>query len=126
MARWNLKFASYKTKDDIFNAIVIGKKTIETRPRNPESKRDYSDIKVGDTLVFQSLDSGRKLERKVVFIRLYRGVVEMVEKEDPEKIFPGVGSKDNLLILYDEVKKKWGKSYAQKLEKYGIVAIGFE
>ena len=126
MARWILKFASYKTPDDIFDLVETGEKTVETRPRNPESLRDYSNIKTGDFLVLKSLDTGKKIEKIVSFVHLYNSVSEMIETEDEEKIFPGIGSKENLLNFYGEVKKKWGRSYAQKLEKYGIVAIGIK
>ena len=74
MARWVLKFASYKIKDDIFDAVITRKKTIETRPRNPESREDYSKIKVGDKLVLYSLDSGKKIEKIVTFVHVYNSV----------------------------------------------------
>jgi len=75
-------------------------------------------------LILKSLDSGRKIEKKVSFVHIYESVEEMVNTEDEEKIFPGIGSKKNLLKLFEEIKNKWGKAYAHKLEKYGIVAIG--
>jgi len=126
MRRWILKFASYKKPDDIFDAVVSGKKTIETRPRNPKSRRDYSNIKSGDILVLKSLDSGRAIERIVLFNHTYDSVEEMVDEEDVEKILPGIGSKKSLLKVYEELKSRWGKTYAQKLETYGIVAIGID
>ncbi len=124
--RWVLKFASYKSKDDIFNAVVKGKKTIETRPRNPGSRKDYSKIKVGDVLALVSLDSGREIEKTVTFVHTYKFVKEMAENEPAGKIFPGVSTSAELEEVFEEFKKKWGRSYAQKLEKYGIVAIGME
>jgi ASC-1-like (ASCH) protein len=126
MSRWLLKFASYKQKNDIFDAVRSGKKSIETRPFNPQKKHNYSKIIPGDTLVFYSLDTHEKLEREAVYTRVYKSVVDMVENEPVEKILPGIKSKSALLKVYEELKSKWGKTYAQKLEKYGIVAVGFK
>lgn len=124
--QWVLKFASYKHPDDIFDAVVEGKKTIETRPINPESSKDYSKIKKGDKLVLYSLDSGRKIEKSVTFVHVYKSVKQMVENEPIEKIFPGVSKPEELELIFEEFKKKWGSSYANKLEKHGIVAIGMD
>ncbi|SRR3989339_2117094 len=126
MSRWLLKFASYREKDDIFNLVRSGKKSIETRPFNPQKKRNYSKIVPGDTLVLYSLDTHEKLEREAVYTRVYKSIADMVENEPVEKIFPGIKSKNALLKVYEELKSKWGKAYAQKLEKYGIVAVGFK
>lgn len=124
MSRWLLRFASYKEKDDIFKFVESGEKTIETRPYNPLKKRNYSKVKPGDTLIFHSLDSGRKIEKTATFTHVYKSVEDMVENEPVEKILPGIKTPKNLLKVYEEVKKKWGKDYARILEKYGIVAIG--
>ena len=50
----------------------------------------------------------------------------MLEHEDFEKIFPGIGSKENLLKVYEEAKVKWGKKYKNDLENFGIVAMGIK
>src|SRR4030043_739320 len=126
MSRWLLKFSSYRKKDDIFKLVGSGEKTIETRPYNPSKKRNYSKIKPGDILIFYSLDSKRKIERLVTFTHVYKSVEEMVRNEPVDKIFPGIKTPDNLLKVYKELKNKWGKVYTRKLEKYGIVAIGFK
>ncbi|KKQ41402.1 MAG: hypothetical protein US60_C0041G0004 [Microgenomates group bacterium GW2011_GWC1_37_8] len=125
MSKWLLKFASYKQKDDIFNMVKSGEKTIETRPYDPRKKRNYSIVKPGDILIFYSLDSKKRIEKIATFIHIYNSVEEMVRTEPVDNIFPGIKTPENLLKVYEEVKKKWGKSYANKLEKYGIVAIGF-
>ena len=127
MKTWRLRFASYKTPDDIFNLIVNGKKTIESRQRKaPGSHKNYQDVKPGDKLLFCSVVSGREVTKEVTFINKYNSVEEMVNKEDVELIFPGVGSKENYLKVIDEVKNKWGEKYKFELEHYGIVAIGFK
>ncbi len=126
MAEWLLRFASYKRGNDIFEAVKSGEKTIETRPLNKKSKRDYSKIKPGDKLVMYSLDTKEKLNKITTYIHVYRSVEEMVESEPVEKIWPGVKTPNQLLAIYEKAKKKWGKSYAEKLDKYGIVVIGFK
>ena len=125
MKKWILRFASYRKPDDIFDLVLSGEKTIETRPRNPKSSRDYAKIQVGDVLILKSVVSVRIIEKKVSAVHLYGSVNEMVEKEDEEKIFPGIGSKENLVGFFEAVGKKW-RSYAEKLDKYGIIAIGME
>lgn len=127
MKTWRLRFASYKTPDDIFNLIVSGQKTIETRSVNPEKgARNYANVQVGDKLLFRSVVSGRELTKEVTFVHLYKSPNEMVKKEDVENIFPRIGTNENYLKVIEEVKKKWGKKYKYELETYGIVAIGFK
>jgi ASC-1-like (ASCH) protein len=124
--KWVLKFGAYKDKDDVFEAVAAGEKTIETRPLNPEKKKNYGQIKPGDELVLVSLSSGRKMNKTVKSVRKYKSVEEMAEKEQTEKIFPGVKTAAELVKIFAELKKKWGKEYARKLEKYGIAAIEME
>lgn len=126
MKTWYLRFASYKKPDDIFNLIVDGTKTIETRSRNPDAgTKDYSNVQIGDKLLIKSVVSGRKIEKVVIFVHVYDSVEEMVKNENVESILPGVGSNENYLQVIDEVKKKWGKKYKHDLETYGMVAMGF-
>lgn len=126
MSKWYLKFASYKTPNDIFEAVKSGKKTIETRPRNKKSKRDYSKIKPGDILIMQSNETGERIEKKVVFVHIYNSVKELAESEPTEKIFPGIKTPKELVGVFEDFKKIWGKRYAGKLESYGVVAIGIK
>jgi len=126
MARWVLKFAAWKKKNDIFEMVKSGKKTIEDRPYNPEKKRSYSKIEPGDTLVLVSLDSGDKIEKQAKWVHVYSGIKEMAENEPVDKIIPGCQSPAELVAIFEQLKKKWGVNYARKLEKYGVVAIGME
>lgn len=126
MKRWVLKFASYKSPNDIFDKVRSGQKTIETRPRNPNSTKDYSNIQPGDMLVLVSLDTKEQIEKVVTFVHTYDSVEAMARNEDVQKILPGIDTPESLLAMYENVKKKWGHDYARKLEQYGIVAIGFK
>ena len=127
MKTWKLKFASYKEKDDIFNMILNGKKTIETRSRKPnDGENDYSNIEVGDKLEITSLDSGKKVEKIVTFNHAYNSVEKLVQHEDVTKILPNISNNDEYLKIIEEVKNKWGEKYKFELESYGMVAIGFK
>ena len=72
--KWILRFASYKTPDDIFDLVVNGQKTIETRP-------NIKDFKVGDKLVLVSIASKRKIEKTVSFVHIYKSPEEMLEND---------------------------------------------
>lgn len=126
MASWFFNFASYKKPNDIFNAIKSGKKTIETRPYNPKKEKNYSKIKEGDTLIFKSRVTGEKLQKVATFVHLYKSVKDMTQNEDATTILPGVNNPNELIEIYEQLKKKWGSSYARNLEANGIVAIGFK
>jgi ASC-1-like (ASCH) protein len=126
MSKWLLRFASHKKTDDIFNLVLSGEKTVETRPYNPLAKRNYSKVKPGDTLIFYSLDSKKRIIKTATFTHVYSSVEKMLLKESAEKILPGIGTSENLIKVFEEVKEKWGKSYKRQLENYGIVAIGFK
>lgn len=127
MKIWNLKFASHKKPDDIFNFIVNGTKTIETRTRNPnDGEDDYTHIKVGDILKIKSIDSGREVQKEVIFNHVYNTVEELTENEDVTKILPSIKNTEEYLKVIDDVKNKWGDKYKFELENYGMVAIGFK
>lgn len=128
MKIWNLKFASLDSPDDIFNLIVNGSKTIETRSRNPnDGENDYSNVKPGDVLHFKSLDTGKEIEKTVISNHVYNSIEEMVKNENVEKILPGIGSKENYLKRIEQAKNKWwGEKYKFELEHYGIAAIAFK
>lgn len=122
MSKITIRFASWRDKNDIFTAIKDGRKTIETRPATEK----YTSVVPGDILNLISLDTNERLQKKVEFIRSYKSVKEMANKEPAEKIVPGVKSANELISVFEEFKKKWGREYTEKLEKYGIVAIGLK
>ena len=126
MKKWHLKFASFEKPDDILDAVIRGEKTIETRPVSPESIKNPANYEVGDILVLESLDSGKTVAKEVTFVHVYDSVEEMAKCEDPSKIFPGAKSADGIIEIFEKAKEKWGKSYGEKIEKYGIVAVGIK
>lgn len=122
MSKIILRFASWKDKNDIFLAVKKGIKTIETRPATEK----YSSIKIGDILELESLDTREKVKKTASFVHIYRSIEKMAKNEVVEQIIPGVKTPGELVRVFEEFKKKWGKEYAEKLEKYGIVAIGLD
>ena len=125
MKTWTLDFSSNKSKDDIFNMIVDGSKSIETRPKI-EYGVDLSKAKPGDFLLLKSLDTGRKVKKEIIYVHVYPTIEEMVKNEDVEKISPGIGSKENLVARYEHLKVIWkDRGYAELLAS-GMVAIGFK
>ncbi len=127
MKIWNLKFASYKTIDDIFNMILSGEKTIETRSRNPNDRGDdYAKVKEGDILKIVSLDTGKEIQKTVIFNHVYSSVEDLVNNEDVTKILPSIKDNEEYLTVIEDVKNKWGEKYKYELENYGMVAIGFK
>ncbi|HKC04776.1 MAG TPA: hypothetical protein VKC54_02810 [Patescibacteria group bacterium] len=127
MKVWNLKFSSLNKTDDIFDFLVSGEKTVETRSRNPnDGESDYANVKPGDVLHFKSLDTGKEIEKIVVSNHVYNSVEDLVENENVEKILPGIGSKENYLKQFEEVKNKFGEKYKYEVENYGMVAISFK
>lgn len=125
MAKWVLKFASYKTTDDILNLVESGRKTLETRPYNPKSANNYALVAPGDTLVMTSTQTGKTIEKTAVRTRVYKTITQMANVEAVDKILPGVSTPEQLIAVFDELKKKWGTAYARKIDQYGIVVIEF-
>jgi ASC-1-like (ASCH) protein len=121
MKTWKLKFASYKKTDDILNFIEDGSKTVETRP--VDLKNNYSLIKPGDKLVCLSIETGKKVIKTAGIVKVYPSLEKMVQKERPQRILPGVKSKDHLLEIFEQFKENWGEKYKNNLEKNGIVVI---
>ena len=126
MKKWILKCASLSTPNDVFNAIKDGTKKVETRPRNPESSINIETAVQGDILVFTSVETGEAIERTVSYVKVYESLQTLSLSENPNDIFPGTTNPQELLLKFNEAKKKWGSSYAKKLENYGTVAIGME
>lgn len=125
MKTWTLKFASYKSPDDILHHVIDGSKTIETRPVDPSSDHNYANVKPLDTLIFVSKDTDKTVSKTVTKVVVYKSVKEMAETEDVEKIFPGIKKPEYLINLYEELKDKWGEEYRYNLERFGIVAMHF-
>lgn len=99
----------------IFEAIKKDVKTLETRAY---IKR-YQGVRKGDTLVFEAMSTGEKVERVVVEVRGPYATIEQIFKcEDFSKIFPGIGTLTGVKKAYYEFP-----DYEEKIKEYGLVAF---
>lgn len=104
-----LKFRT--TNRDIFDAIVSGKKKIETRAATDK----YRNVKVGDKLI---LVCGRKkIEKKVERVEYFKTIGTILKKYKPETINPKTHSAK-------EAREMWYgfPGYKEKIKKFGLVA----
>jgi len=98
-----------------FEAIKLGKKTIETRV----ATKKYRKIKQGDILEFTC---GRnRLVKRVAEAHLFKDIDTLVETLGLKKIMPQVFS-------LKEAKEIWQSfpKYREKIKKYGLVAFELE
>lgn len=100
---------------DIFEAIVGGKKKIETRAATAK----YRDLKAKDIVV---LACGKKrIEKKVRKIEHFSSIAAILKKYKPEIINP----KTHTL---KEARDMWYSfpGYKEKIKKFGLIAITLE
>ena len=124
MKKWYLKFASFEKPNDIFDLVKSGEKTIETRPVSPGSSKNPAIYQKGDILVLKSVDTGEIIEKVIDFVHIYPSIEAMASSESPSKILPGITSKQGIIDVFDVAKRKWGSSYAKKLETMESLLLG--
>lgn len=96
-----------------FDMISNGKKTIELRLYDEKRKL----VKVGDTIVFSSLDDiNRKLKTEVIAIHRFNSFEELYEKLPLDKC--GYRTKEN--AKPEDMLDYYSKD---EQEKYGVVGI---
>jgi ASC-1-like (ASCH) protein len=107
MKTWTLKIRAVDKR--VFDQIVSGTKTIETRAAT-------KDFNVGDRVIFKC---GKDIsEKTIASVRKYVDFEEYLKKEDLTKVFgPGITADEARRIHYSF------PGYKEKLEKYGIVAF---
>lgn len=77
-------------KDKFLKEILAGRKTIEVRV----GYRNIQQLKAGDDLLLNE-----KYKAKIKEIRRYTSFSEMLEKENPDLIAPGMSKEEILKIL---------------------------
>ena len=99
---------------DIFEAVVRGEKTIETRAGGK-----YDDIKGGDTI--ELVCGNQRISKKVSKIELFESVEDILKKYKPRTLNPNISTAE-------EARKMWEGSpgYKERLRKYGLVAFHLE
>ncbi|MCL5093798.1 MAG: hypothetical protein M1355_01565 [Patescibacteria group bacterium] len=112
-----LKVADHKEKEDIFNLLRDGLKTIDTRPYSTK----FNGLKVGDEIIFKHIKSGGEIVKSVKRIAIFKTIDEMAKKENIEKIIPSAKTKEDLLKVY-----RGFRGFIEGVEKSGIIAIELE
>lgn len=105
-----------------------GRKVIDIRVPDPNDKtKDFSKLKSSDTLFFKDTN-GEVLKTKVMkdknnltYVHHYRSAEELLIHEGVENVWPNVRD-------FDEAVRKCLQfpGYSERVEKYGIFAIGLE
>lgn len=96
-----------------FTFVKNGQKTIEGRI----AKDKYKNIKVDDRFIVHNDDETDSIEVKVIGIRKYPSIKELLEHEDLQKILPNAKNINEGLEIYK-------KFYTEKQQKeFGVIAI---
>ena len=97
---------------DIFEAILDGKKKVETRA----ATKKYIDIKTGDILVF--VCGKERFEKEIKKVKIFKSISSLVKKYSPQEINPKAKSEKDLRDIYYSFP-----GYREKIQKFGIVAM---
>lgn len=97
---------------NIFEAILNGKKKIETRAATAK----FHDIKAGDTVVL--ICGNKKAKKKVKKVELLKSSAAVLKKYKPEDINPKIHT-------IKEVKTMWYSfpGYREKIKKHGFIVM---
>lgn len=110
MATYLLKFR--KNDRHFFEALLSGKKTIETRAATPK----YRAVRTGDNLEF--LYGQTRLVRKVKKTLRFKSVEEMIEKIGWVKVMPFARDPEAVKRAYFSFP-----GYREKIGRFGLVAF---
>lgn len=105
-----LRFRS--VNQDIFNAIISGKKKVETRAASEK----YKAIAKGDVIVL--VCGKKKVEKKVKFSKIYKSVNALLKTYRPEQINPTCSTVKETRDMYYSFP-----GYKEKIKKFGIIAL---
>lgn len=96
-------------KKKFLDLILAKKKSVEVRACYPS----FKSLKIGETILFN-----RRYPFKIKRISKYKNFRELVENENPDKIYPGK-TKNELL-------KELNRLYPPEKEALGVMAIKIE
>lgn len=110
MKKYTLRVAA--GNEDIFEAIVSGKKKIETRAATER----YRNIQKGDVIV---LMCGKKKEQKTVKnVRIFKSISGLLKKYTPRQINPQYTTAREITDMYFSFS-----GYKEKIKQFGIIAL---
>jgi ASC-1-like (ASCH) protein len=99
----------------IFDALVDGRKTIETRAGS-SGARSYTHVQPGDTLLF--LCGPARLRRTVTRVAIYPSVAALAAHEEAGRVLPWLTSAADLAALYQSFP-----GYLERIARHGLVAM---
>jgi leucyl-tRNA synthetase len=109
----------------VWDAILSGQKTVETRVLNPEENdRYFGKVKTGDVIVFENKNDDKKLAVDIKDVKQYKTLKDFWEdKEFSLYSYNSKQAKD-----YQEFEKLWmfTPDYLKRIEKNGLIAWKFE
>lgn len=97
---------------DIFEAIRVGKKKIETRAGSPR----YFNIEAGDTLVF--ICGKDRFEKRAKKVKKFKDIKSLLKAYKPQDINPKTRNLEESEKMYYSFP-----GYKEKIKKYGLIAI---
>ena len=95
----------------IIDAIIDGKKKVETRAATPK----YREIKVGDKIIL--VCGSQKIKKEIIKVELFKTIGALLKKYKPEEINPKTHSAK-------EARAMWYSfpGYEEKIKRFGLVA----
>lgn len=100
---------------DIFEAIRLGKKKIETRAGTEK----YKDMKAGDKIVF--VCRYKKFEKEIKKVERFKTIRALIKNYKPIEISPFCKTESELRGMYYSFP-----DYQDKIKKYGLIALTLE
>jgi len=97
---------------DIFNAIKIGQKKVETRAGSTK----YQSIIKGDRILF--ICGKSKFRKNVYALKKFRSIKAMLKQYKPKDVDPRCNTAVELEKVYHSFP-----GYKQKLRKYGLIVM---
>lgn len=118
---WNLNFRD----DTILDAIISGKKTIETRALNPEEKdRYFGEIQEGDIMRLHRVSTGEVYTYVAGIVGVYNSLEDAWDKGlDLSKVSGDEKKYSNVSDLKKHYSVLLSPQYLNKIQTNGLVAV---
>ncbi len=97
---------------DIFNAIKVGEKWVETRAASVKNFK----MQTGDEVVF--VCGSQKLQKTIAKAQIYKTIKAMLKDYKVKDIAPGLKTENELRDMYFS----W-PAYRAKIKKFGLIAL---
>ena len=101
-------------RQQYFDAIKLGLKTVEGRLNSPK----FKDLKPGMNISFTSVNTNEIIVYTVEAMNVYANFTDMLQSEGVDKMLPGITSIDEGVALYENFP-----GYRDDVKKSGALAI---